>query len=75
MNTWILAQAYTVKKKKNVEMTVNYWQLYCTVNYCNLKPQDSFGGFDKKKSRSSEITPNHQKASLNPPKIVLNDMF
>ena len=40
-----------------------------------LKPQDSFGEFEKKKSRSSESTPNHQKAPLNPPKIVLNDMF
>ena len=39
-----------------------------------LKPQDSFGGFGNFSSRSSESTPNHQKAPLNPPAIVLNDM-
>ena len=35
----------------------------------------SFGGFDNFFSRSSESTPNHQKAPLNPREIVLNDMF
>ena len=47
--------------------------IHCT--WHTLKPQDSFGGFDKNKLWSSESTPNHQKAPSNPPKIVLNDMF
>ena len=40
-----------------------------------LKPQDSFGRFVKKKSWSTESGPYHQKAPLNPPAIVLNDML
>ena len=32
-------QLYTVKKKIAVEITVNYWQLSCTVHYCNLTLQ------------------------------------
>ena len=41
----------------------------------HLKPQDSFGEFNNFFSWSSESTPNHQKAPLNPPTIVLNDIF
>ena len=40
-----------------------------------LKPQDSFGRFAKNFARSSESGPYHQKAPLNPPAIVLNDML
>ena len=40
-----------------------------------LKPQDSFDRSVKKNSRSSESGPYHQKAPLNPPAIVLNDML
>ena len=39
-----------------------------------LKPQDSFGRFVFKNSRSSESGLYHQKAPLNPPAIVLNDI-
>ena len=50
------------------------------MNYNNfitilLKPQDSFGRFVLKNSRSSESGPYHQKAPLNLPAIVLNDML
>ena len=41
----------------------------------DLKPQDSFGRFVFKNSWSSESAPYHQKAPLNPPAIVLNDML
>ena len=43
--------------------------------YHTLKPQDSFGNFFFFFSRSSESGPYHQKAPLNPPAIVLNDML
>ena len=41
----------------------------------SYQPQDSFGRFVLKFSRSSESGPYHQKAPLNPPAIVLNDML
>ena len=40
-----------------------------------LKPQYIFGRFVKKNSRFLESGPYHQKAPLNPPTIVLNDII
>ena len=49
--------------------------LYKVSRKRNLKPQDSFGEFDKKNSWYSESAGNHQKTPPDLPAIVWNDIL
>ena len=75
------AEKFQSLRKLKEEEEKKGWKLWLTslnittYMYIALKPQDSLGRFVAKFSRYSESGPYNQKAPLNPPAIVLNDML